>query len=70
MKTYKAEIRTYSTDDGSKIKLKKGEARICWGEPNRDLEILIDKQEDQETCVYLPLKSIISMIMSHIEEKK
>lgn len=63
-------LLTYSTDDGHAITKSKVEARICWGEPTRDLEIVVDKQENQETAVYLPLKEIIKLIMAHIEEKK
>ena len=66
----KAWVLTYSTEDGQIIKKKYSEPRICWGEPDRTLEIVIDEKELEETSVYVPLKTIINLIMKHIEEKK
>ncbi len=65
-----ATLLTYSTEDGGTLKKKKVEARFCWSEPDRTLEIVIDEQETKETVIHLPLNTIIKMIMQHITGKK
>lgn len=62
----KAKLVTYSLEDGKHLKEKPVKVRICWGEPTRDIEVVVGKMNDIETALFIPLDQIIVLIRDHI----